>query len=69
MVVTDVFALPVEGTETRVNAAAEGYEFMVEYMTKAKEVGLAKAGGATCCSLFSAIQPPSCSHSRRFNWH
>ena len=35
----DAFALPVEGTETRVNAAAEGYEYMVEYLEKAKEAG------------------------------
>ncbi|KAH6559889.1 hypothetical protein BASA50_007206 [Batrachochytrium salamandrivorans] len=39
MIVMDSFALPVEGTETRVNAQAEGYEYMVEYMTKIKEVG------------------------------
>lgn len=30
-VVTDTYALPVEGTETRVTALEEGYEFMVEY--------------------------------------
>jgi COP9 signalosome complex subunit 5 len=29
--VIDCFALPVEGTETRVNAAAEGYEYMVDF--------------------------------------
>lgn len=39
MIVLDSFALPVEGTETRVNAAAEGYEYMVDYMTKSNEVG------------------------------
>ncbi|KAI8929080.1 JAB1/Mov34/MPN/PAD-1 ubiquitin protease-domain-containing protein, partial [Entophlyctis helioformis] len=39
MVIMDAFALPVEGTETRVNAQAQGYEYMVEYMTKIKEVG------------------------------
>ncbi|EGF83607.1 hypothetical protein BATDEDRAFT_15731 [Batrachochytrium dendrobatidis JAM81] len=39
MIVMDSFALPVEGTETRVNAQAEGYEYMVEYMTKIKQVG------------------------------
>ncbi|KAJ3055692.1 COP9 signalosome complex subunit 5 [Rhizophlyctis rosea] len=39
MIVMDSFALPVEGTETRVNAAQEGYEYMVQYMEKAKEVG------------------------------
>ena len=30
MIVMDVFALPVEGTETRVNAQADAYEYMVE---------------------------------------
>ena len=29
----DAFALPVEGTETRVTALDEGYEYMVEYQT------------------------------------
>ncbi|KAI9334961.1 JAB1/Mov34/MPN/PAD-1 ubiquitin protease-domain-containing protein [Obelidium mucronatum] len=39
MIVLDAFALPVEGTETRVNAAQEGYEYMVDYVIKGKEVG------------------------------
>ena len=39
MIVMDAFGLPVEGTETRVNAQAEAYEYMVQYITKAKEVG------------------------------
>jgi COP9 signalosome complex subunit 5 len=39
MIVMDAFALPVEGTETRVNAQAEGYEYMVQYNNKSKEVG------------------------------
>ncbi|KXS22076.1 putative JUN activation binding protein variant 2 [Gonapodya prolifera JEL478] len=39
MLVMDSFALPVEGTETRVNAQAEGYEYMVQYLDKVKEVG------------------------------
>eukprot|EP00983_Pelagomonas_calceolata_P108211 1159433-Pelagomonas_calceolata.AAC.3 len=30
-IVIDVFALPVEGTETRVNAQAEAYEYMVDF--------------------------------------
>lgn len=41
IVIMDAFALPVEGTETRVNAQAEGYEYMVQYITKIKEVRLA----------------------------
>jgi COP9 signalosome complex subunit 5 len=39
MVVMDCFALPVEGTETRVNAQAQGYEYMTEYIEAAKKVG------------------------------
>lgn len=39
MIVIDAFALPVEGTETRVNAASEANEYMVQYNAKSKEVG------------------------------
>ena len=39
MIVMDAFALPVEGTETRVNAQAQGYEYMTEYIEAAKKVG------------------------------
>eukprot|EP00126_Sphaerothecum_destruens_P010220 Sdes_comp20693_c0_seq1m16262 len=42
MYVMDSFALPVEGTETRVNAQVEGYEYMVQYMTSAIQVGRAE---------------------------
>jgi COP9 signalosome complex subunit 5 len=38
MVVMDSFALPVEGTETRVNAHVQAYEYMVTYMAMAKQV-------------------------------
>jgi len=38
MIIMDSFALPVEGTETRVNAQQEGYEYMVEYMLKTQQV-------------------------------
>ena len=38
MVVMDSFALPVEGTETRVNAQAQGYEYMTAYIEAAKQV-------------------------------
>jgi COP9 signalosome complex subunit 5 len=40
MVVMDSFALPVEGTETRVNAQAQGYEYMTAYIEAAKQVNL-----------------------------
>ncbi|XP_076826088.1 COP9 signalosome complex subunit 5-like [Clavelina lepadiformis] len=39
MLVMDVFALPVEGTETRVNAQAAAYEYMAAYIDSAKHVG------------------------------
>ncbi|KAI4460936.1 hypothetical protein AMK59_3341 [Oryctes borbonicus] len=39
MFVMDSFALPVEGTETRVNAQAQAYEYMSSYMDAAKMVG------------------------------
>jgi COP9 signalosome complex subunit 5 len=39
MIVMDAFALPVEGTETRVNAQVEGYEYMVQYMEQIQKVG------------------------------
>jgi COP9 signalosome complex subunit 5 len=38
MIVMDSFALPVEGTETRVNAQTEGYEYMVEYLSLIRNV-------------------------------
>ena len=38
MVVMDSFALPVEGTETRVNAQSAAYEYMAEYIEAAKKV-------------------------------
>jgi len=39
LVVTDAFRLPVEGTETRVNAQEEANEYMVEYLTLSREQG------------------------------
>ena len=48
-IVLDVFELPVEGTETRVNAQAEAYEYMVEY---------------THCLLYTSPSPRDLSTSR-----
>ncbi|OQV16888.1 COP9 signalosome complex subunit 5 [Hypsibius exemplaris] len=39
MIVMDAFALPVEGTETRVNAQAAAYEYMTQYLETQKQVG------------------------------
>ncbi|KAK5142392.1 COP9 signalosome complex subunit CsnE [Cryomyces antarcticus] len=38
-IVTDALRLPVEGTETRVNAQDEANEYMVKYLQQAREVG------------------------------
>lgn len=40
MIIMDSFALPVEGTETRVNAQAAAYEYMAAYIENAKQVRL-----------------------------
>ncbi|XP_018123553.1 COP9 signalosome complex subunit 5 isoform X1 [Xenopus laevis] len=37
MIIMDSFALPVEGTETRVNAQAAAYEYMAAYIENAKQ--------------------------------
>ncbi|KAL8735948.1 MAG: hypothetical protein Q9166_000510 [cf. Caloplaca sp. 2 TL-2023] len=39
IVVTDAFRLPVEGTETRVNASAEADEYIVQYLASCRENG------------------------------
>lgn len=38
IVIMDSFALPVQGTETRVNAANEANEYMIEYSEKSENV-------------------------------
>ncbi|KAL8914255.1 MAG: hypothetical protein Q9171_001126 [Xanthocarpia ochracea] len=38
-IVTDAFRLPVEGTETRVNASAEADEYVVQYLSACRENG------------------------------
>lgn len=40
IVIMDSFALPVQGTETRVNAANEANEYMVEYIQGSEKVRL-----------------------------
>uniref|UniRef100_A0A0N5A973 MPN domain-containing protein n=1 Tax=Syphacia muris TaxID=451379 RepID=A0A0N5A973_9BILA len=39
IIVMDTFALPVEGTETRVNAQAQAYEYMSTYTESCEPVG------------------------------
>ena len=38
-IVTDAFRLPVEGTETRVNASDEANEYIISYLEKCRENG------------------------------
>ena len=38
LVIMDSFALPVQGTETRVNAQNEANEYMVQYMEESEKV-------------------------------
>lgn len=38
-IVTDALRLPVEGTETRVNAQDEANEYMVKYLERSRQVG------------------------------
>lgn len=38
-IIVDTFALPVEGTETRVNAQEEAYEYLVSYPETAQKFG------------------------------
>ena len=47
MIMMDVFALPVEGTEMHVNAREEANEYMITYTESCKRVGEAglKMGG------------------------
>ena len=40
IVIMDSFALPVQGTETRVNAANEANEYMVTYIQECEKVRL-----------------------------
>jgi COP9 signalosome complex subunit 5 len=42
LIILDSFALPVEGTETRVSAQNQGYEYMVKYITDSERVSKIK---------------------------
>lgn len=54
-IVVDTFALPVEGTETRVNAAEGAYEYLTTYPETAKvcsgHLCLNKAYPRPCCQV------------------
>lgn len=51
IIVMDAFALPVEGTETRVNAQADAYEYMVDYSQTNKQVS-----GLRCYSVCVCVR-------------
>ena len=44
LVILDAFALPVQGTETRVNAQDEANEYMVQYLDLSSKVRVARTG-------------------------
>lgn len=54
LVIIDSFALPVQGTETRVNAANEAYEYMVQYMQGSERVCVHRpiVLSIACCLLW-----------------
>ena len=54
MIVMDAFALPVEGTETRVNAQAAAYEYMAAYIESAKLVR--QCSGTQCHRDFAVFR-------------
>lgn len=55
MFVMDSFALPVEGTETRVNAQAQAYEYMSSYIEAAKLVFFLSMFYNECLNLWHLI--------------
>ena len=52
IVIMDSFALPVQGTETRVNAANEANEYMVEYIQGSEKVRFSRLTSFTRVPLF-----------------
>ncbi len=54
-IVIDAFALPVEGTETRVNAQAEAYEYMVDFLETNKVGGAAGQLRELCSVEMSSL--------------
>jgi len=57
LVVMDAFALPVQGTETRVNAQNEAYEYMIQFKEASEQVSDLKrhAAAAACTATDSAV--------------
>ena len=67
MVVMDTFALPVEGTETRVNAQAAAYEYMSTYIESAKQVG-ENINFSTVTSIYKLSSNFEQNCGYRFSW-
>ena len=59
MIIMDAFALPVEGTETRVNAQSEANEYMVQYLTTIRQVyyNLTWNEFIMCVFIFELLNP------------
>lgn len=53
-IVLDAYALPVEGTETRVNAQQEAYEFIVDF---AETSQVRTASQEACCCILPFTRP------------
>ena len=53
-IVIDAFALPVEGTETRVNAQAEAYEYMIDFAETNKVISTAHQDIPSCMAQMHA---------------
>ena len=59
-IVIDAFALPVEGTETRVNAQAEAYEYIVDFAETNKVSFHSIATSASTCASYAEIVVHTC---------
>ncbi|KAG5023404.1 hypothetical protein JHK85_019746 [Glycine max] len=55
IIVMDAFALPVEGTKTRVNAQADAYEYMVDYSQTNKQGSWRMLGDGITFTLGSEV--------------
>lgn len=68
IIVMDAFALPVEGTETRVNAQADAYEYMVDYSQTNKQVFFILCSVMRLISLCWLIWPHMSYSDGILNW-
>ena len=59
-IIIDVFALPVEGTETRVNAQEEAYEYMFQYLETNKARQALRPQLQRTPAMLARCQPLKC---------